>query len=165
MSNSKWKTLCLCAALLVGSAACAQQHGDSAMSAQKHVMVNEAGVKWMPGPPFLPPGVKLAVLEGDPSKEGLYTVRLQMPANYTIPPHTHPTAEHVTVIQGSLYMGSGKSLNRAGAMQLTRGGFAVIPASFAHYAFCRGKAVVQVHGMGPFAINYINPSDDPRNKK
>ncbi|TCJ13605.1 DUF4437 domain-containing protein [Flaviaesturariibacter flavus] len=130
-----------------------------------HVMVNSANVKWMAGPPFLPAGVKMAVLEGDPSKEGPFTVRLMMPANYTIPPHTHPTIEHVTVIDGDFFMGAGKSLDRAGAMKLNRGGYAVMPANFAHYAFSQGRAQVQVHGMGPFAINYINPADDPRSKK
>jgi quercetin dioxygenase-like cupin family protein len=144
----------------------AQGHSDSAMQHHSgHIMVNGAGIKWMDGPPFLPAGVKLAVLEGDPSKEGPYTVRLLMPANYSIPPHTHPTIEHVTVIEGSLFMGAGNTLNRTTATQLKSGGYAVMPAGFAHYVFSKGRTIVQVHGTGPFAINYINPVDDPRNKK
>jgi quercetin dioxygenase-like cupin family protein len=142
-----------------------QHHGDSAMKQSGHIMVNDANLKWMPGPPFFPAGAQLAVLEGDPSKSGPYTVRMLMPANYTIPPHTHPGIEHVTVIEGSLFMGTGKTLDRNMAMQLKRGGYAVMPANFAHYAYSTGRTIVQVHGMGPFAINYINPADDPRNKK
>ncbi|RYZ21969.1 MAG: DUF4437 domain-containing protein [Chitinophagaceae bacterium] len=164
MYAGKLKALLLVAMVLTASRAGAQAHGDSAMHSG-HVMVNGSQVKWMPGPPFLPAGVQLAVLEGDPSKQGPFTVRLMMPANYTIPPHTHPTIEHVTVIEGDLFMGSGNTLNRNTAMRLSRGGYAVMPASFAHYAFAKAPTIVQVHGTGPFAINYINAADDPRNKK
>jgi quercetin dioxygenase-like cupin family protein len=163
------KALLLGVMMLTGSFVFAQHqqhHGDSAMKQSGgHVMLNDANIKWMPGPPFLPAGVQLAVLEGDPSKEGPFTVRLMMPANYTIPPHTHPTAEHVTVIEGNLYMGTTSMINRNGAMQLRKGGYAIMPANFTHYAFSRGKTIVQVHGVGPFAINYIKPADDPRNRK
>jgi quercetin dioxygenase-like cupin family protein len=162
------KALLLGVMMLTGCYAFAQHqqhHGDSAMSGSGHIMLNDAGLKWMPGPPFLPAGVQLAVLEGDPSKEGPFTVRLLMPANYTVPPHTHPTIEHVTVIEGTLNMGSGNTLNRSTAKQLKKGGYAVMPANFAHYAFAKGRTIVQVHGMGPFAINYINSADDPRNRK
>ncbi|RYY97320.1 MAG: DUF4437 domain-containing protein [Chitinophagaceae bacterium] len=152
--------LCLC-----GARAAVAQHTDSMQHASTHVLVTAASIRWMPGPPFLPAGVEVAVLEGDPSKEGPFTLRLRMPAGYTIPPHTHPSTEHVTVIEGTGYLGMGRTLNRGAATALPRGGYAVLPAGMAHYAFARQRAIVQVHGTGPFAISYINPADDPRNKK
>lgn len=158
------KILLMSLLVLASMKASTQSSSDTAMHSG-HIMVNATSLKWMTAPPFLPAGVQLAVLEGDPSQNGPFTVRLQMPANYRIPPHTHPTIEHVTVVEGSLYMGTGTTINTATAMELKPGGFSAIPAEFPHYAFTKGKAIVQVHGMGPFAIMYINPADDPRNKK
>ncbi|RYY64328.1 MAG: hypothetical protein EOO12_09930, partial [Chitinophagaceae bacterium] len=134
MYTSRSKALLLGVMVLGSYAASAQHqqhHGDSAMHGSHHMLYNptDSAMRWMPGPPFLPAGVKMSVLEGDPSKEGPFTVRLQMPANYTIPPHTHPTIEHVTVIEGSAYFGMGNTLNRGAAKQLKRGGYAVLPAN------------------------------------
>ena len=121
-----------------------------------------ADIKWGPAPPFLPAGARFTVLQGDPSKEGVYTVRIEMPVGYYIPPHSHPTDEDVTVISGSLELGMGDAPNPATSMTLPAGGFAVAPAATHHYARAKAATVVQVHGMGPFAITYVDPKDDPR---
>ncbi|HKO81401.1 MAG TPA: cupin domain-containing protein, partial [Chitinophagaceae bacterium] len=84
--------------------------------------------------------------------------------NYKIPPHWHPTMEHVTVLEGSFYMGTGEKFDEAKATELKTGGFSAIAAKTAHYAFSKDKCVIQVHAMGPFALTYINPADDPRKK-
>jgi hypothetical protein len=129
-----------------------------------HVMVVPSELKWMEAPPGLPKGVKLTVLEGDPSKAGPFTMRGMVPANYTIAPHTHPGIEHVTVLEGEAYMGMGEKLDKAAAKKLTAGGFAVMPVGHVHYFFTKGKkATIQVHGIGPWGITYVNPADDPRN--
>lgn len=122
-------------------------------------------LKWGPAPPFFPAGARFVVLQGDPSQAGVYTVRLEMPPGYTIRPHTHPTDEHVTVVSGSLMLGMGDSVSVASATTLTAGGFITAGAGMHHWARARGRTVVQVHGQGPFAIDYINPKDDPRNAK
>ena len=124
-----------------------------------------APLKWGPAPPFFPAGARFTVVQGDPSQTGLYTVRLEMPPGYTIKPHTHPTDEHVTVISGALVLGMGDTVRTRGATLLTSGGFITAKAQMHHFAVARGRTVVQVHGEGPFAINYINPKDDPRNAK
>lgn len=121
------------------------------------------GLKWGPAPPFFPKGARFAVVQGDPGQAGLYTVRLEMPPGYTIRPHTHPTDEHVTVLSGTLLLGMGDSVNTATGTALAAGGFITAAANMHHWARARGRVVVQVHGQGPFAINYINPKDDPRN--
>ena len=121
-------------------------------------------VKWGPPPPTLPPGAKLAVLAGDPASSGLVTLRVRMPAGYKIPPHWHPTEEHVTVLSGSLSVGMGDKLDEAQAKTLTAGGYAVAPANMHHFVFTKTGAVVQVHLNGPFGITYVNPADDPSKK-
>jgi quercetin dioxygenase-like cupin family protein len=131
----------------------------------EHKMFTPSDIKWMDGPPFLPPGVKLAVLQGDPGKAGPFTIRLQFPAGYKIPAHTHPTAEHVTVISGTVNLGMGDKLDESAGHEMVAGSFAVMPASMKHFAWATAEAVVQVHGTGPFAIKYVNPADDPRNAK
>lgn len=131
--------------------------------AQSHAMgVPAQSVKWGPAPPFFPAGARFAVLEGDPSQSGVYTVRLEMPAGYVIKPHFHPTDENVTVLSGSFRVGMGDSVSARQAQDLGSGGFVSIPAQAHHFAVAERKTVVQVHGIGPFAITYVNQADDPR---
>lgn len=121
-------------------------------------------IKWGPAPAVFPAGMKFAVLQGDPGKAGVYTVRLDMPNGYTIKPHYHPTDEHVTVISGTLLVGMGDKVATDKAMRLPRGGFITAPAQAHHFAVARGHTVVQVHGLGPFQLTYVNPADDPTRK-
>lgn len=140
---------------------------DSAKAGgDQHVAFSPEDLKWGDAPPALPSGAKLAVLEGNPSEKGPFCIRLQMPAGYRIPPHTHPTTEHVTVISGSPSFGMGPKFDEAAGKQLSAGGYIVMPAGMQHYAWsASGEAVVQVHGTGPFQITYVNPADDPRTAK
>jgi quercetin dioxygenase-like cupin family protein len=122
-------------------------------------------IEWKPGPAAIPPGAKVAVLEGDPTKEGPFVVRFQFPDGYRIPPHTHPKTERVTVISGALYLATGESLDRNSAKKLPAGSFGYWPAGMKHAAWSEGETVIQLHGIGPWQINYVNPADDPRNAK
>jgi quercetin dioxygenase-like cupin family protein len=127
-----------------------------------HVLLTEAQLIWGDGPPALPKGGTMAVLAGDPGKTGQYTLRAKLPAGYKIAPHWHPTDEHVTVISGTVAFGMGDKAVMAEMKELPAGGFAVMPANMHHYFTAKSAAVIQVHGVGPFAITYINPADDPR---
>ena len=122
----------------------------------------DPAIKWGPAPAVFPAGAQMAVLQGDPSGTGLFTVRLRLPNGYKIPPHTHPTDEHVTVVSGSFSVGMGKTFDPSKMMALSAGGFATAPANEAHYAVAKGATVVQVHAMGPFAMTYVNPADTPK---
>lgn len=115
------------------------------------------------GSPVLPQGAQFVVLQGDPSKEGIYNVRLQMPAGYFIAPHFHPTDEHVTILSGALRLGMGDMEDSTTAMTFKNGGFITAGANMHHFARAMEPTVVQVHGMGPFAITYVDPKNDPRN--
>lgn len=141
----------------------AQDHSLMSSDSSSHTMLNAGELKWMDAPSGLPKGAKVAVLSGDPSKPGPFTIRVRFPQNYAVRPHWHPTPENITVIEGALYMGTQKIFDKQKSRKLEKGGFAVMPAKFVHYAFCDTPTIVQIHGMGPFAINYINKSDDPRN--
>jgi quercetin dioxygenase-like cupin family protein len=127
------------------------------------VQANE--IKWGPAPPVLPAGAKFAVLAGDPAGTGLVTVRLKMPAGYKIPPHWHPTDEHVTVISGTFALGMGDVLDEKQSKTLKPGGYGVAQANMHHFAWTKTGAVVQVHMMAPFKITYVNAADDPSLKK
>ena len=139
------------AALIVGPAAQAQ--------------MNSADLKWGPAPAGLPPGAQLAVLSGDPGKEGMFTIRLMFPANYAVAPHHHPTPELVTVIDGQMSIGMGDTLDRAKAATLRQAGYVALPANMNHYAFTGSGATIQITSHGPFQIIYVNPADDPRGGK
>jgi ketosteroid isomerase-like protein len=127
-----------------------------------HVMLPPAKVTWGAAPPSLPAGAKMAVISGDPSKEGPFVIRGQLPANYVIAPHWHPTDEHLTVLTGTIAMGMGDKVEKG--EELGVGGYAALPAQMHHWLTTKTAATVQVHGMGPFQINYVNPADDPSKK-
>ena len=130
--------------------------------AQTH---SSAAVKWGPGPGFLPAGARIAVLQGDPSKSGLYTLRLRLPSGYRVPPHFHPTDEHVSVLSGTLFVGMGDSVNLRAAQRLMAGGFITARKDAHHFAVARGLTILQIHGEGPFEITYVKAATDPRNAK
>jgi quercetin dioxygenase-like cupin family protein len=123
-----------------------------------------AKIEWKAGPPSLPPGAQIAVLEGDPTKEGMFVMRIRVPNGYHIPAHTHPKPERVTIIQGTFKLAMGENPKVADAQILPVGTFGVWPAGMVHAVWIEGETIVQFHGMGPWVINYVNPADDPRNK-
>jgi len=124
------------------------------------------GMKWMPAD-GLPAGAQMAVVKGDPSKAGSdFIIRLKTPANYTVPPHHHPTDEVVRVVSGgALTYGMGDKVDTANSGKLEKGYHVTMMANMNHWASATDPLVIQVNGTGPFAIVYVNPADDPRNKK
>ena len=117
-------------------------------------MLPASGVTWGAAPPVLPAGAKMAVVSGDPGKPELYAIRLQLPAGYRIAPHWHPTDEHVTVLSGTFGLGMGETFGSV--KDLPAGSYALLPADMRHYAMAVTATTVQVHGMGPFVLNYVN---------
>ena len=118
-------------------------------------------LKWAEAPPVLAKGAEMVVLSGDPTKDGPYVFRLKLPANYAIPAHHHPTTENVTVLSGTLYAGMGDKLDKTKATAFEPGGFVSMPANMNHFAWAGTETVIQLHGVGPFVLTYVNPADDP----
>lgn len=132
--------------------------------APEHILKAPADIQWADAPPSLPAGAKIAILEGDPSKPGPFTMRIMVPANYHVPPHHHPADEHVTVLSGTFSLGMGETFDEKALTELPVGGFAMMRTGTRHFAWSRDGAVVQLHGIGPWGLTYVNPQDDPRNR-
>jgi quercetin dioxygenase-like cupin family protein len=150
--------VCLIGGFMVSAGA--QPAGDKA----DHSMVTADAVKWVDAPPSLPAGAKWAVLEGDPAQAGPFTFRVKVPAGFKMPPHKHPNVEHVTVISGTFHLGMGEQLDERQVKPMSAGSFIVIPTNSPHYFVTKDETVVQVHGIGPWGITFVNPSDDPRQR-
>lgn len=132
-----------------------------AQEPKSHVALAPNEVKWGPAPPSLQKGAELAVVSGNPAAAGPFVIRLRFPAGYIVAPHWHPTDEHVTVISGTLALGMGERVDKASMKEMPVGSYGMLPAEMRHYAMAKSAAIVQVHGMGPFVLNYVNPADDP----
>lgn len=133
--------------------------GSAAQAKSSH-----SDLKWMDGPPSLPSGVQMAVVRGDPGKKGMFMIQLKMPADYAVPPHSHPTKEVVKVVSGKLHYGMSDKLDMAKAKTVTANHTVVMKAKMNHWVHAPAPATVQVSGMGPFEITYVDPKDDPRKK-
>lgn len=149
----------LIAMALVALAGCAAPEESSA----DHAILAADTLSWEPGPTSLPPGARMALLSGDPNAAGPFTIRFELPADYVIPPHTHPATEHVTLLEGSAHVGMGPTLARDNATALAPGSFFVMPPGMEHFFFAGADgATIQLHGTGPWGIDYVDPDDDPR---
>lgn len=146
----------------------AQEKGTSSDGAERSAadlkVFSAATLPWQDAS-ALPAGAQMAVLDGDPTKSGVFTARLKMPAGYKIPPHTHPFAERVTVISGSVYLGMGEKFDDRAGRELKPGDFTVIPAGAPHFAWSKGEAVLQLHAEGPFQRTFVDPTEDPASRK
>ncbi|MGQ0714828.1 MAG: cupin domain-containing protein [Gemmatimonadaceae bacterium] len=157
--------LTLLASAGLGGAIDAQTMGMASTADKPHAIIAlPNAITWGPAPAILPSGAQAAVLEGDPSKPGPFTLRIVMPANYRIPPHYHPVTEHVTVLEGTFYVGMGETFDVTKAATLPAGTFAALEPQVRHFAFTKERTVIQLHGVGPWGLVYVNPADDPRNK-
>jgi quercetin dioxygenase-like cupin family protein len=114
--------------------------------------------------PVLNPDLKVAVLEGNPSESGVFTLRIKIPDGGYISPHWHPNVERVTVLSGRFLLGSGEKMDRTKVKKLEPGSYTSMPPRMRHFAIAEGETVVQLTSVGPWEINYIHPEDDPRNR-
>ena len=121
-----------------------------------------ASLTWGPAPAVFPAGAKMAVESGDPTKTGEFVVRLQFPDGYKIPPHFHPTDEHIRVRGGTLLVGMGDKLDVAATKPLAVGDTGFMAAKMHHYAIAKGETTVSIRSQGPFAMTYVNPADTPK---
>ena len=138
---------------------------EGKMAGPNQAMYRPDQIVWKDGPPSLPAGAKFVVLEGDPAKAGYFAMRLKFPDGYKVMPHTHPNVERVTVIQGTLHLGMGGEFDQSNATALPAGSYSFMPPGMKHFAWAQGETILQLATMGPWKINYLNPADDPRNKK
>jgi quercetin dioxygenase-like cupin family protein len=129
--------------------------------ADEMVAISAKEIEWKPAP-GMPKGAQMALLYGDPSKEGPFVVRLKIPAGYKFPAHTHPYDHNVTILSGSVHVGMGEKLDEKNAQQLKAGGYVHVPKGINHYAWFTEETIFQDNSMGPAGVTYANPADDPR---
>jgi quercetin dioxygenase-like cupin family protein len=138
--------------------------GPNRSEGAEHAMLHD-DLSWGPAPAIFPPGAMFAVVQGNPSVAGeIFTVRLRFPNGYILPPHTHPTDEHVTVLRGTFSVGLGTVFSQDALTSLQPNEFITAPKNMAHFATARGITEVQVHAIGPFQLTYVNAADDPTKK-
>ena len=119
-------------------------------------------IQWGAAPPSMLPGAKMAILEGDPAKDGFFTMRLKLPDGYRVMPHWHPNIERLTVIQGIVHLGTGDRFDDRATRALRAGTYSSMPPRMTHFAWMEGETILQLSSVGPWEIVYVNPADDPR---
>lgn len=154
------KSLIAAGLVLFAAAALAQELKVDSMKVFK-----SSELKWSEDP-SLPKGAKVAVLVGDPAKAETFVALIKFPPNYKVQPHTHPRAELITIVSGSLGNGMGEKFDMTKGEVLKAGASFALPANHVHYVWTTDKpTVLQLVASGPWGLEYINPADDPRNKK
>jgi hypothetical protein len=124
-----------------------------------HTMASPDSIKWAP----MGQGIEGAVLSGNPQKEGeQFVLRLKLRDGTKVQPHWHPIDEHLTVISGTFYMGTGEKFDEGAAHPMTVGMYALMPKETRHFAWVKGETVVQIHGVGPFKTFWVNPPDSAK---
>jgi mannose-6-phosphate isomerase-like protein (cupin superfamily) len=133
------------------------QHGS-------HSIVTSNDLTWQ-DVAALPPGAKIAVIEGKMNEAGPITARLKFPANYEISAHYHPVTERVTVLSGTVNIGMGDTLDAQKTTAMSPGTVLLMPPKMHHFAWTNEEAVIQLNVTGPWGVTYVNPADDPRKGK
>jgi hypothetical protein len=125
-------------------------------SGAAHKIVHFGDLKWAP----IIKGCDLAPVEGDFNAEGApFVVRLRCVDGAKIPAHWHPTDENVTVLKGTLLVGMGETFDEAKLQTMNVGNFVLMPKEIRHFAMSKGESIVQLHGAGPFKVNWVNPAE------
>lgn len=140
---------CCCAMLFV-------QPATSQSMGTNHQLVREAELNWQPS--FM--GCEHANVSGDPTAEGKpFVLRIRCPDGAKVPPHWHPTDENMTVLKGNFMVGTGDVFDTSKLTPMETGNFIFMPKTMRHFALCKGDTVLQVHGIGPFKIVWLNPAE------
>jgi hypothetical protein len=154
-------TMALCMLAQAPAVRAAEQKKSTSTAKSQAVSITPDELKWGDAPPVLPKGAQVAVLHGDPSKKGQFTIRLRMPAGYKIPPHWHTQDEQLTIVSGTFVLHQGDTMDAPGHT-LSTGGYHFLPGKAHHAAEANDETIVQINGAGPFDIHYLNPADNPK---
>lgn len=149
--------------LVLGIGPAATAEAQSVYSGERPHMILPDQLSWTEAP-AVAPGAKIAVIEGPLTKAAPFTFRLKIPANSKIAPHTHPAFERVTVLEGTFYFAHGQTYDRTKTTALGPGSVAIMPPGTPMFGYTKEETVIQLHGVGPWGLTYLNPTDDPRKK-
>jgi anti-sigma factor ChrR (cupin superfamily) len=147
----------VCIALIAAAVLTAAVYGqEKKESADVHKIVHFGDLKWTP----IMKGCDLAAVSGDPSAEGApFVLRIRCADGIKVPAHWHPTDENLTVLKGTFLVAMGETYDETKLQPMNVGNFATMPKEMRHFALCKGETIVQIHAMGPFKVNWVNPSE------
>jgi quercetin dioxygenase-like cupin family protein len=152
----KIRVVCLWVLLAGVSALGTHVFGQEKVDAAAHKIVRFADLKWTP----IIKGCELAPVSGDPNGDGTpFVVRVRCQDGSKIPAHWHPTDENVTVLKGAFLVGMGDVFDESKLQTMNVGNFIAIAKEMRHFAASKGETIVQVHGAGPFKVNWVNPAE------
>ncbi len=159
-------TLLICLSTLSLATAQTPKKAATHQMEGKAVLLTPSDLKWAPAPAEtgLPSAVQVTILSGDPSKTGMFSLRLKIPDGGVVAAHWHPTDEYVTVLEGTFAAGMGDKFDASALHEFPAGSFILMPKRMHHFATAKGETIVQISAMGPFVVNYVDPADDPRKK-
>lgn len=139
-------------------------HASAAVGQTPQTPTRALGLaEWVPG--RIVPGSAVMRLVGDPANPEIFVVRFKYPGGFLLGPHFHTATVSITVLQGVLAIGMGERVDSAKIERMGPGSFVLLPAGMNHYEWFEGETVVHVQGVGPFATRFLNPADDPRNRR
>jgi len=149
----------VCVALIgIAAVATAVYSQEKKEGAEAHKIVHFGDLKWTP----IMKGCDLAPVSGDSNAEGApFVLRIRCADGIRVPAHWHPTDEHLTVLKGTFLVGMGESFDEAKLQAMNVGNFLTMPKEMRHFGLCKGETILQVHGAGPFKVNWVNPSEVP----
>jgi anti-sigma factor ChrR (cupin superfamily) len=146
-----WAVVAALAAMVAAANSQEKKEGDAA-----HKIVHYGDLKWTP----IIKGCDLAPVSGDSSVEGAsFVLRIRCADGIKVPAHWHPTDENLTVMKGTFLVGMGEAFDESKLQTMNVGNFAMMPKEMRHFALCKGETIVQIHGAGPFKVNWVNPAD------
>lgn len=155
MKKNPWGTACV-ALVGIATLAAAASSQEKKESMETHKIVHFGDLKWTP----IIKGCDLAPVAGDMNAEGQpFVLRIRCADGARIPAHWHPTDENVTVLKGTFLVAMGESYDETKLQTMNVGNFVTVPKEMRHFASCKGETIVQVHGAGPFKVNWVNPSE------
>ena len=147
----------ICAALLgIVALTMAASGQEKKEGIEAHKIVHFGDLRWTP----IIKGCDMAVVEGNPDAEGQqFVIRLRCTDGTKVPAHWHPTDEYLTLLKGAFLVGTGDTFEEAKLKVMNVGNFLLMPKEMHHFALNKGETIVQVHGVGPFKVNWVNPSE------
>jgi hypothetical protein len=165
LQRMHWAALVGVALLLLAPPPGRAEDGDAAAgTAPRWMLAKPDQIQWQDAPSSLPPGAKVAILEGDPAKDGFFAMRIKFPDGYRVMPHWHPNTERLTILQGVVHLGTGDRFDASATQPLGAGTYSSMPPKMTHFAWMEGETILQLNSLGPWQVVYVDPVDDPRNK-
>lgn len=149
-------SMALAAGMVATTAAADMYRGEH------HIMIQPDELEWGPVG-SMGEGAEIAFIEGDISQQEPFTFRLRLEDGYRILPHVHPEYERVTVLSGTLHFAHGETFDKDATQTLETGSVAIMPPGDPMFGYAEGETIIQLHGTGPWGIEYLNAEDDPRN--